>query len=84
MRYLDHQILWAASFLRGDTYLRMEPFLTARLEAVNINSCTNTTKAVMSNINQFLGVLAQSYDNLDEIRTSELQLMELKQNASVP
>jgi hypothetical protein len=61
----------------------MEPFLTARLEADRISSCTDTTKVVMSNINQFLGVLAQLYGDLDEIRISELQLIELKQNASV-
>jgi hypothetical protein len=62
----------------------MKPFLTVRLEAVNINSYTDTTKVVISNINQFLGVLAQSYRDLDKIRTSELQLIKLKQNASVP
>jgi hypothetical protein len=84
MRYLDQQVLWVASFLRGDAYLRMEPYITARLECASINVCTEATKAVMNNVNQFLGVLAQSYGDLDEVRTSELQLMELKQNASVP
>jgi ABC-type transporter Mla subunit MlaD len=61
----------------------MEPFITARLEAANINSYTETIKAVIANINQFLRILAQSYNDLDETRTSELQLIELKQNASV-
>jgi hypothetical protein len=74
----NNQVLWAASFLRGDAYLRMEPFLIARLEAANINACTDTTKAVIVNINQFLGVLVQSYSDLDEAKTSELQLIELK------
>jgi hypothetical protein len=40
-------------------------------------------KKVITTLDQFLGVLAQSYGDLDEVRTSELQLMELKQNASV-
>jgi hypothetical protein len=84
MRYQDQQVLWVASFLRGDAYLRMELYISARLEVVSINACTDATKAVMTNVNQFLGVLAQSYGDLDEVRTSELQLMELKQNASVP
>jgi hypothetical protein len=56
----------------------MEPYITARLGSASIHVCTDATKAVMSNVNQFLGVLAQSYGDLDEVRTSELQLMELK------
>jgi hypothetical protein len=62
----------------------MEPFITARLEAETIFNYTDTVKAVIIIPNQFLGVLAQSYRDLDEVRTSELQLIELKQNASVP
>jgi hypothetical protein len=61
----------------------MEPYITARLGNATINACTDATRAVITNINQFLGVLAQSYGDLNKIRTSELQLMELKQNASV-
>jgi hypothetical protein len=63
--------------------LRMEPFITARLEAETIFNCTDAVKAVITNPSQFLGVLAQSYEDLDEVRISELQLIELKQNASV-
>jgi hypothetical protein len=89
MRYSDEQILWAASYLRGDAYLRINPYITARLEAEGINTCTNKIKKVMNTLNQFLKVLAQSYKNLNKIRTSEpqlieLQLIELKQNALVP
>jgi hypothetical protein len=62
----------------------MEPFITARLETGIIFNCTEAIKAVMINPNQFLGVLAQLYGDLDEVRISELQLMELKQNTSVP
>jgi hypothetical protein len=61
-----------ASFLRGDAYLRMEPYVTARLGSVSIHTCTDATKAVISNVNQFLGVLAQSYGDLNKVRTSEL------------
>jgi hypothetical protein len=56
----------------------MEPFITARLEAETIFNYTDTVKAVIIIPNQFLGVLAQSYRDLDEVRTSELQLIELK------
>jgi hypothetical protein len=85
MMYYDNtQVLWAAFFLRGDAYLRMEPFITARLEVDYIVRCTDAVKAVIIIIDQFLGVLAQLYGDLDEVRTLELQLMELKQNISVP
>jgi hypothetical protein len=73
-----------ASFLKGDAYLRIEPYISARLEAASISAYTDVTKAVIINVNQFLGVLAQSYGDLNEAKTSELQLIELKQNASVP
>jgi hypothetical protein len=84
LRYTDQQALWAASFLRGDAYIRMEPYVSHRLEAGHINSCNEEVKNVMYTVDNFLGVLAQSYGDLDEARTSELQLMELKQQASVP
>jgi len=84
LRYTDQQALWAASFLRGDAYMRMEPYVSHRLEVGHINSCNAEVKKVMLTVDSFLGVLAQSYGDLDEARTSELQLMELKQQASVP
>jgi hypothetical protein len=56
----------------------MEPYITARLENTSINAYIDATKAVITNINQFLEVLIQSYGDLDEIRISELQLMKLK------
>jgi hypothetical protein len=56
----------------------MEPFITARLKAGTIFNCTDAVKAVITNSNQFLGVLTQSYGDLDEIRILELQLIELK------
>jgi hypothetical protein len=65
-------MLWIASFLRGDAYLRIEPYITARLEVDIIYICTNAVKGVIIIIDQFLGVLAQSYRDLDEVRTSEL------------
>jgi hypothetical protein len=62
----------------------MKLYITARLESDTIYICTEVVKGVITTIDQFLGVLAQLYGDLNEIRTSELQLMELKQNISVP
>jgi hypothetical protein len=61
----------------------MEPYITTRLKINTIHVYTDAVKGVIITIDQFLGVLAQSYGDLDEVRTSELQLIELKQNASV-
>jgi hypothetical protein len=64
--------------------LRIELYITARLKSASINLYIDATKAVITNVNQFLRVLVQLYRDLDKVRTSELQLIELKQNASVP
>jgi hypothetical protein len=56
----------------------MESYIIARLENISINAYINATKAVIININQFLGVLIQSYEDLNKVRTFELQLMKLK------
>jgi hypothetical protein len=61
----------------------MEPFITARLEVDHIARYTDAVKAVITTIDQFLEVLVQSYGDLNKIRTSELQLIELKQNTFV-
>jgi hypothetical protein len=58
--------------------LRIEPYITARLEVDIIHACTDAVKGVITTINQFLEVLAQSYGDLNETRTFELQLIELK------
>jgi hypothetical protein len=50
----------------------MEPYITARLEAGGINTYTDEVKKVINTLDLFLRILAQSYRDLDEIRTSEL------------
>jgi hypothetical protein len=72
LRYIDGQVLWAASFLRGDAYMRIKPYILHRLEAGYINLYNEEVKRVILNVNNFLRVLAQSYGNLDEARTSKL------------
>jgi hypothetical protein len=73
-----------AFYLRGDAYLRTKPYITIRLKAGGINSYTEEVKKIITNFNQFLGILAQSYGDLNEVKISELQLIELKQSASMP
>jgi hypothetical protein len=61
----------------------MKPFITARLEVDHIARCTDAVKAVITTIDQFLKVLAQSYKDLNKIKISELQLIKLKQNTLI-
>jgi predicted transcriptional regulator len=58
--------------------LRIKSYIIARLEAGGINIYTDEVKKIITTLNQFLGVLVQPYGDLNEIRTSELQFMELK------
>jgi hypothetical protein len=58
--------------------MRMEPYVSYRLEVGYINLYNEEIKNVIRTINSFLEVLAQFYKDLDEARTSELQLIELK------
>ena len=64
--------------------MRMEPYISRRLSAGSLSACQETVRTVMSNIDAFLGIIAQSYGDLDEARTSELKLMDLKQQGAVP
>jgi hypothetical protein len=56
----------------------MKPYIIYRLAAGIINNYSDEIKKIIINIEEFLGVLTQSYRDLDEIRTSELQLIELR------
>jgi hypothetical protein len=59
--------------------LRIEPYIIARLSATAFAVYSDEIKKVIENINGFLGLLAQSYEDLNETRISELQLIELRQ-----
>jgi hypothetical protein len=50
----------------------MELYITVRLNAGSNAVCIEEVRKVIININGFFGVLAQSYRDLDEIRTSKL------------
>jgi hypothetical protein len=52
--------------------MRMESYVSYRLKAGYINLCSEEVKNVIRIVDSFIGVLAQFYRDLDEIRTSEL------------
>ena len=78
------QVLWAASYLRGDAYARFEPYMTHYMEKGNVNLCTPEVKKVMDSKSEYITLLNQSYGDFDEARTAELQLQATEQTGSVP
>ena len=58
--------------------MRMELYISHRLQVGTLANYQNTVRIVILNLDVFLGILAQSYGDLNEIRTLELQLIDLK------
>jgi len=84
LKTIPEQVMWAASYLRGDAYARFEPYITHYLEQGSGNQCSDLVKQVYEDVNEYIALLAQSYGDLDEARTSELKLLELTQGGTVP
>jgi hypothetical protein len=58
--------------------MRIEFYVSYRLKAGYINLYIEEVKNVIRTVDSFLKILAQSYKDLDEVRTFELQLIELR------
>lgn len=76
-------VMWAASYLRGDAYARFEPYLTHRL-TVPVEKQDVVIKGIFEDHEEYFKLLAQSYGDLDEVRTAEQELMALQQKGTVP
>jgi hypothetical protein len=57
----------------------MKSYVTTRLTVEIYNACNKEVKKIIYSIDAFLEVLVQSYGDLNEARTLELQLIKLKQ-----
>jgi hypothetical protein len=84
LKLVPEQVMWAASYLRGDAYARFEPYMTHYLDKGNANSCSDEVKKVFLSLQEYIALLNQSYGDFDETRTAELKLMETAQTQSVP
>jgi hypothetical protein len=71
------QIIWAASYLRGEAEMRFRLYLEDRL-ANGINTRPETSE-IFRTTKQFLSFLLMSYRDLNEARTAELELNRLRQ-----
>src|SRR5450755_1345748 len=84
LKNATEEVIWAASYLRGDAYARFEPYLEHYLEKGSCPQCEEPVRTIMAGMNNYLGLLKQSYGNLNETRTAELQLQDLTQGGTVP
>src|ERR1700722_11266845 len=78
------QVMWAASYLRGDAYARFEPYVSHYLDKGTAGACDPQGSKVITNFQEYIALLNQSYGDFDEARTAELRLQETKQTGSVP
>jgi hypothetical protein len=82
MPMVRDQIIWAASYLRGEAEMRFRPYLKDRL--VNgINTRPEITE-IFRTTDSYLSFLLISYKDLNEARTTELELNRLRQTGTFP
>jgi hypothetical protein len=76
MPIIRDQIIWAASYLRGEAEIRFRPYLEDRL--VNGVSCKPETTEIFRTTDNFLSFFSILYRDLNEARTAELKLNRLR------
>jgi hypothetical protein len=67
--------LQAASFLRNDAYTRFESYMTHYLDISTAVKYNPEVKKIIENVKDYLTLLNKSYEDFDETRTAELQLI---------
>jgi hypothetical protein len=75
--------MWAASYLKKETFARFKPYIAYYLEKGSVIDCDSIIIKVVNTIGHYIYFFSQSFGNLDEIRTAELRLLKLAQSASV-
>jgi hypothetical protein len=76
MSIVRNQIIWVASYLRGEAEMRFRSYLEDRL-ANGIDTRSETTEIFKTKDN-FLAFLSILYRDLNEARTAELKLNRLR------
>jgi hypothetical protein len=71
------------SRLKKKAFVRLKPYMTQILKRGYVN-CEKKIKKIFNNIDLYFNLLRQSFGDLDEARTAELQLLNLRQKRSVP
>jgi hypothetical protein len=76
-------VIWAVSYLRGETFARFKPYIAHYLEKGNVVNCDLIVIKVVDTIGYYIYLFLQSFGDLDEIKIAELRLLELIQSVSV-
>jgi hypothetical protein len=76
MPLVRNQIVWAASYLRGEAEVRFRLYLEDKL--VNAERCKPETREVFATTTVYLAFLFMLYGDFNEVRTAELELNKLK------
>jgi hypothetical protein len=76
-------VIWAASYLRKETFARFQPYIEHYLERGNVASYDLAVGAVINTVGHYLRLLSQSFGDLNEARIAELRLLKLVQIVSV-
>jgi hypothetical protein len=71
------------SRLKKKAFARLEPYIIQILKRGYVN-CDEEIKRIFNNIDLYFNFLRQSFGDLDEARTAELQLLNLRQKGLMP
>jgi hypothetical protein len=84
LKNVTEEVVWAVSFLRRNAYARFESYMEHYLDRGFCLQYNEPVRTVMAGMETYLELLKQSYKDLNETRTAELQLQKLMQIGTVP
>jgi hypothetical protein len=70
-------MMWAASYLKDETFVRFEPYIAYYLKRGNVASCDLIIIKAINTVGHYLEFFSQSFSDLDETKTAELRLLKL-------
>jgi hypothetical protein len=76
--------MWAASYLREETFAKFEPYIAYYLKKGSVADCDLMIIKIVNTIGHYIHLFSQSFGDLNEIKTAKLRLLKLAQSASVP
>ena len=69
--------MWAASYLKKETFTRFKPYIAHYLEKGSVTDCDSIVVKVVDTIGYYIYLFLQLFGDLDEIKTAELRLLKL-------
>src|SRR5450755_4714433 len=66
LKNITEEVVWAVSYLRKNAYARFEFYLKHYLEKGSYPQCDKPVRTIITDLNNYLGLLKQSYGDLNE------------------